>query len=205
MLIAHGLCPAFVTGTTRSEQRGCYSSDRPPLDMLVGYEYDCNAATCYCLYEQGTLDHGTYSRCFDSMNTGPIGSGLPVQTRNVGSASRACYRVHTQPMDICTRDEDFTCYVDGRPKCCAADSPYQCPSFMTECDNTGYAMGGGSVCTDSPDLECWPSTYGQPPCCSEPGGAVYNCPQRADLKVYQPCEPPQPTRTTKNPTRRPTR
>lgn len=89
---------AFVTGTTRSEQRGCYSSDRPPLDMLVGYEYDCNAATCYCLYEEGTLSHGTYSRCFDSMNTGPIGSGLPVLTRNVGSESRACYPVHTQAM-----------------------------------------------------------------------------------------------------------
>ena len=97
---------------------------------------------------------------------------------------------------ICTRSVDYGCYKTGRPACCNSD--YTCPSFMTMCDNTGAGMGGTSICTWAPDRSCWPSTKGDPPCCSEPGGDTINCPKSSDVDKYQPCEPQPKT----NPTRR---
>jgi hypothetical protein len=205
---------ACVKGTTVSELKGCNASDRPPLSALVGYEYDCDLGTCYCLYNHGTLSD-KYSRCFDSMNRSGQGyidnDSYYLHTATV--KDRTCYNLSTQPADpgnrvatliptatpvpppggICTRSPDYGCYKSGRPACC--NSGYTCPSFMTLCDNAGAGTGGSSPCTWSPDYGCWPSTNGWPPCCDKDGGDFVNCPKTEDLKKYQPCEPtPSPTR-----------
>ncbi len=195
---------ACVTGTTVSQLKGCDPADRPPLSALVGYEYDCDLGTCYCLYNHGTLSD-KYSRCFDSMNRSGQGyiPSEPVST--VTAQDRTCYSLHTQPdtrvatqiptstpvpppgSSICTRSPDYTCYKNnGRPACCS--SGYTCPSFMTLCDNAGAGVTGNTPCTYSPNYPCWPSTNGRPPCCTQPGGPFVNCPKTEDLEKYQPCE-----------------
>ena len=213
---------ACVTGTTHSEQQGCSSSNRPSLSELVGYEYDCENGTCYCLYNQGTLsDQDT--QCFDSMNIqgqGYTTSGVSTVTK----MDRTCYNLHTQPIDggtnfpvaspipmptpptwsptavdICDRPADYECYKSksGLPECCNSDYDYTCPPFVTMCDNVASGMTGNSICTGGMNYNCWPST-GRPPCCSVPGGAYVNCPKPDDKDEYQPCEPQPSTTPTRN-------
>ena len=173
----------------------------------MGYEYSCESATCYCLYNDGTLSN-KYSRCFDSINTNDRGYTSDGTVSTITDTDRTCYRLHTQtqsvttfpvesPVErpgssICTRSPDYDCYKSGRPACC--DSDYNCPSFMTMCDNVSSGVGGHSVCTWSPDYGCWPDTHGRPPCCSEDGGDFINCPPSEDVKKYQPCAQAKPTR-----------
>ncbi len=64
----------------------------------MGYEYDCDLATCYCLYNEGTLS-AQYSKCFDSMNRsgqGYLSNGEGVST--VTDTDRTCYSLSTQPV-----------------------------------------------------------------------------------------------------------
>ncbi len=84
---------ACVEGYSRAEQRGCSANQRPPLNNLVGFQYDCEAATCYCLYDSGTLGN-QYEQCFDFMDTGYQGSG-PVSTTEA-QYGETCYTVEIQ-------------------------------------------------------------------------------------------------------------
>ena len=188
----------------------------PPLSELVGYEYDCDSVTCYCLYNEGILTD-KYSRCFDSMNTSGHGYLTTEGVSTVTALDRTCYSLSTQPAaaggtpatkfpvaspvprpgsSICTRSPDNGCYKSGRPACC--NSYYTCPSFMTMCDNVASGVAGNDICSWGPDYGCWPSTNGRPPCCNKPGGSEVNCPKSEDVKEYQPCEPQPRT----NPTRK---
>eukprot|EP00986_Skeletonema_menzelii_P009993 scaffold4691_cov132-Skeletonema_menzelii.AAC.7 len=126
---------ACVQGDNRSQLKGCYPEDRPPLEELVGYEYDCDMGTCYCLYNEGTLS-SQYSNCFDSMNRsgqGYLTSGESVST--ITNTDRTCYSLHTQSetmpgSSICTRSLDFDCYKTGRPACCNSASLAELPSTV---------------------------------------------------------------------------
>jgi hypothetical protein len=63
-----GCSSICVRGYGRAEAKGCSSSQRPDPQKLAGFNYDCDNATCYCLYEKGVLS-SKYNKCFDSMNT----------------------------------------------------------------------------------------------------------------------------------------
>ena len=143
------------------------------------------------LYEKNTWS-GNSSPCFDEMDTSNKGKGDVFNTKvEVGST---CYSLQTQPSpteepsptpapqeprgrNICTRSLD-KCYKTGRPACCSSDE-YECPNYLTLCDNYGEGMSGTSYCTYGPQYGCNPATWsnmGYPKCCDEPGGDVINCP-----------------------------
>lgn len=159
-------------------------------EKLVGFNYNCDEDACYCLYEKNTWS-GNSSPCFDEMDTSNKGKGDVFNTKvEVGST---CYSLQTQPSptetpvpvptpprgrSICTRSPDYKCYKTGRPACCS-DDEYECPNYMTMCDNHGEGMTGTSYCTYSPQYGCDPATWsngGYPKCCGAPGGDVINCP-----------------------------
>lgn len=182
-----GGCSNFcVEGYSRAEARGCSSSQRPDTMSLVGFNYDCDKATCYCLYEKGTLS-SKYDKCFDSMNTSNTGQGDV--TRATTKQGTTCYSLYIQPSNppapspkkptsppgssICTRSPDYNCYITGRPSCCSKNNGKNCPSEMTICDNYPEGYTGWSYCTDGPDYTCYKS--GWPSCCME---NELNCPRQ---------------------------
>jgi len=181
-----GCSKVCISGYGRGQARGC-SSMKP--DKLVGYNYNCDEAACYCLYEKGTWS-GNSSPCFDSMDTSNQGHGVVSGTKaNPGST---CYRVtdvepaptpapQPRKKDICTGQKDYDCYKTGRPACCSSDE-YECPDFMTMCDNHPERMSSPSYCVWSPDYKCY--HMGWPSCCSAPGGDIMNCPR----DEHPPCE-----------------
>ena len=89
--VGGGCSTACVEGVSSDQARGC--NQRPPSDMLVGFQYDCDAATCYCLYEAGTLGD-QYSDCFDDMNTSNEGSGQVYGT--IPQQGETCYSLQIQ-------------------------------------------------------------------------------------------------------------
>lgn len=173
-----GCSDACVSGYGRGKARGC-TSMKP--DKLVGFNYNCDEAACYCLYEKGTWSDSD-SPCFDSMDTSNHGHGSVANTQvNKGST---CYSLHVQPApapapapgsSICVRSPDYDCYKTGRPACCSENEGENCPSFMTMCDNHASGMSGTSYCTWGPDYGCYKK--GRPSCCSAPGGDTMNCPK----------------------------
>lgn len=182
-----GCSKACVSGYGRGEARGC-TSMKP--DKLVGFNYNCEEAACYCLYERNTwMDDN--SPCFDSMDIYNNGKG-DVASTEVQQGS-TCYSLHVQPSptpsptprprrgrSICTRSPDYKCYKTGRPACCS-NPEYTCPDFMTVCDNHGEGTTGTSYCTNAPQYGCDSSTWssgGWPLCCNQPGGDVMNCPKQ---------------------------
>jgi len=98
---------------------------------------------------------------------------------------------------ICTNSPNTDCWPNtaGWPPCCA--DPSTCPSQSEfevgvnppcEADIGGDPLGA-SICTNSPDKSCWPSTNGWPPCCaSDPS----SCPSQSEFEVgiNPPCEEP---------------
>ncbi len=181
-----------VKGYGRAEARGCSTSQRPDPKKLVGFNYDCDNATCYCLYERDTLS-SRYSKCFDSMNTNDYGGGNVYSTTT--SPGATCYSLHIQPSnppapkprkptrrptrkparqpEICTRELDYKCYKSGRPSCCDKNNGRDCPKEMTICDNHPEGKSGWNYCSFSPDYKCWKS--GWPSCCN---GNSLNCPRK---------------------------
>jgi len=184
-----GCSKVCISGYGRGEQRGC-SSMKP--NKLVGFNYNCDEAACYCLYEKNTWS-GNSSPCFDSMNTSYNGQGDVSGTKT--NQGTTCYSLNVQSAptpnpppgsSICTYSPDYDCYKSGWPPCCD-DDEYECPSFPTMCDNHGEGMSGTSYCTWSPQYGCDPATWsnnGRPKCCSAPGGDIMNCP-----KEQPPCNP----------------
>ena len=170
-----------VKGHGSFEARGCSTSQRPDPKKLVGFNYDCDEATCYCLYERYTLSN-KYNRCFDEMNTSNDGQGDVFQTTT--KPGTTCYSLHIQPSDpppspeprgksICTRALDYECYKHGRPKCCTENDGKDCPSEMTICDNFPENWTGTlSYCSGAPNFACWRD--GRPSCCRE---NALNCPR----------------------------
>lgn len=63
-----------------------------------------------------------------------------------------------------------------------AGTEYECPDFMTMCDNHPERMSSPSYCVWSPDYKCY--HMGWPSCCSAPGGDIMNCPR----DEHPPCE-----------------
>lgn len=131
---------ACVEGYSRAEQRGCSANQRPPINNLVGFQYDCEAATCYCLYDRGTLGN-QYEQCFDYMDTGYQGSG-PVSTTEA-QYGETCYTVEIQSQsgppgpgsDYCNDAPDPGCYntPDGHPSCCSQPGD-NCPPNKPPCN-----------------------------------------------------------------------
>ena len=175
---AGGGCSTFcVEGTSSDSARGC--NLRPPSNKLVGFQYDCESATCKCLYEAGTLNN-QYSRCFDDMNTSNKGNGQVSGTK--GQQGETCYSVHIQSTDppvggICTYEPDWDCYKTGHPQCCSVDGGANCHDYLTMCDNYAEGMSGTDYCTNSPEYQCYNTYNGHPSCCSETGGPFMNCPK----------------------------
>mmetsp|Transcript_46 Transcript_46/g.58 ORF Transcript_46/g.58 Transcript_46/m.58 type:complete len:304 (-) Transcript_46:56-967(-) len=188
-----GGCSNFcVKGYGRAEAKGCSSSQRPNPNKLVGFDYDCDKATCYCLYEKDTLS-SKYDKCFDSMDRSNKGSGDV--TRATTKQGTTCYALHIQPSDpqprtptrkptkkpsstprgqsICVRSPDYDCYKSGRPQCCSKNNGKDCPKEMTMCDNHPEGGGGWNYCTQSPDFDCYKD--GRPSCCAKNS---LNCPQK---------------------------
>ena len=189
-----GGCSNFcIKGYGTAEARGC--NQFPPAQNLVGFEYDCEQATCKCLYQAGTLSN-QYSKCFDDMNTsnqGDVfssGSGAEM-VYTLPSQGQTCYaRVFDGPPSpappaptpplgsgICTYTPDFDCYVDGHPPCCNENGGQNCPNYLTMCDNHAQGMTGSNYCTNSPSYQCYDTPTGHPACCNEPGGAYMHCPK----------------------------
>eukprot|EP00986_Skeletonema_menzelii_P004926 scaffold1723_cov144-Skeletonema_menzelii.AAC.8 len=175
---AGGGCSTFcVEGTSSDSARGC--NLRPPSNKLVGFQYDCESATCKCLYEAGTLNN-QYSRCFDDMNTSNKGNGQVSGTKV--QQGETCYSLHIQSTDppvggICTYEPDRDCYKSGHPQCCSVDGGANCPDYLTMCDNHAEGMSGTDYCTNSPEYQCYNTYNGHPSCCSETGGPFMNCPK----------------------------
>lgn len=119
-----GCSDVCISGYGRASARGC-SSMKP--NKLVGFNYNCDEAACYCLYEKNTWN-GNSSPCFDEMDTSYNGQGDVSGTKtNVGST---CYslRVQSAPSpgpppgsSICTYAPDYECYKTGWPACCDDD------------------------------------------------------------------------------------
>ena len=172
-----GCSNVCVKGHGSFEARGCSSSQRPDPKNLVGFNYDCDEATCYCLYERDTLS-SKYKKCFDEMNTSNMGKGLV--TRSSVKPKATCYSLYIQPSnppaprepDICTREADYDCYKSGRPQCCDENDGKDCPDEMTICDNHAEGVSGWSYCTHGPDYDCYED--GRPRCCRENS---MNCPR----------------------------
>lgn len=179
-----GCSSACVSGYGRGQARGC-TSMKP--DKLVGFNYNCDEFSCYCLYEKNAWVDAD-SPCFDSMDIGNHGRGDVSNTQvEVGST---CYSLYVQEApapvpppgsSICVRSPDYDCYKSGRPPCCDVDDGANCPSEMTICDNHGEGMSGTSYCTYGPDFSCY--KMGHPSCCTMDGGPTMNCP-----KDEPPCE-----------------
>ncbi len=89
-----GCSTACVIGVSSDQARGC--NNRPPPNRLVGFEYDCEQATCKCLYQAGTLGN-QYSQCFAEMNTNNGGSGQVLTT--LPQQGETCYSLHIQSND----------------------------------------------------------------------------------------------------------
>ena len=151
-------------------------------ENLVGFNYNCDEAACYCLYEKNTWTDDE-SPCFDEMDINLHGKGDVYKTRVQEGST--CYSLQVQPTptpapsSICEGPKDFDCYKTGRPACCSEDGGENCPDFMTMCDNHSEDTTGYNYCTTAPQYGCDPSTYsnmGWPLCCDEPGGAEMNCP-----------------------------
>lgn len=167
-----------ISGYGQAQAKGC--STMPDPTKLVGFNYDCDKATCYCLYTKGTLKYSDHDKCFDKMNNNYNGVG-EVEGTSVKQGT-TCYSMQYQLVgprrpagaSICVRSPDYDCYKTGRPACC--DSDYTCPSYMTMCDNTPSDFSGGSVCSYAPDYQRYKT--GWPDCCSQPGGDVINCPRQ---------------------------
>mmetsp|Transcript_25400 Transcript_25400/g.36251 ORF Transcript_25400/g.36251 Transcript_25400/m.36251 type:complete len:283 (+) Transcript_25400:189-1037(+) len=190
---AGGGCSTFcVEGTSVDAARGC--NQRPPSDRLVGFQYDCESATCKCLYEAGTLGN-QYNQCFDDMNTSYQGTGQISDTRP--QQGETCYSLQIQSTNpppppappvgtgICTYAPNYDCYKTGHPECCSEDNGANCPNYLTICDNHAEGESGFDYCTDAPDYQCYKTSDGQPSCCSEHGGSLMNCPQ-----TQPPCDEP---------------
>lgn len=174
-----GCSKACVSGYGRGQARGC-TSMKP--ENLVGFNYNCDEAACYCLYEKNTWTDDE-SPCFDEMDINLHGKGDVYKTRVQEGST--CYSLQVQPTptpapsSICEGPKDFDCYKTGRPACCSEDGGENCPDFMTMCDNHSEDTTGYNYCTTAPQYGCDPSTYsnmGWPLCCDEPGGAEMNCP-----------------------------
>ena len=176
-----------VKGYGRAEARGCSSSQRPDPNNLVGFEYDCDKAICYCLYQAGTLGN-EYDDCFDDMNTRNQGTGEVFNTHP--QQGETCYSLQIQPNNppppspmppvgttICDYTPNYDCYVDGHPPCCKVDGGQQCPNYLTMCNNHADGETGFDYCTDAPEYQCYNTPDGHPSCCSAPGGAYMNCPK----------------------------
>lgn len=172
---------------------GCSTSQRPDPEKLVGFNYDCDNATCYCLYERGTLN-SKYDRCFNSMNTNDYGRGNVYSTTT--SRGTTCYSLHIQqsnppapkprkptrrptrkpspsPQPKICQVRDYKCYKSGRPSCCDKKNGKDCPKEMTMCDNHPEGMTGWNYCSYGPDYDCWKG--GWPSCCN---GNSKNCPRK---------------------------
>jgi hypothetical protein len=99
-------CSNFcIKGYGRAEARGC--NQFPPTKNLVGFEYDCEQATCKCLYQTGTLGN-QYSKCFDDMNTSNQGnafsSGSSEMVYTLPSQGQTCYaRMYDGPSSLLTK------------------------------------------------------------------------------------------------------
>lgn len=183
-----------VKGYGRAKAKGCSSSQRPDPKKLVGFKYECEKATCYCLYEKDVLS-SKYNKCFDSMNTSNTGSGDV--TRTTTKSGTTCYSLHIQPSNppapqprkptrkptkkpsptpkgqsICTRSLDYTCYKSGRPQCCSNNNGKDCPKEMTICDNHPEGLTGWNYCSYGPNYNCYKD--GQPSCCAKDS---MNCPR----------------------------
>lgn len=176
----NGGCSSIcVSGYEPFQARGC-TSMHP--DKLVGFNYNCDEAACYCLYEKGTWSGD--SPCFDSMDTSNHGHGSVANTQVKQGST--CYSLYVQPAptpapppgsSICVRSPDLDCYQSGHPACCSENEGGNCPSFLTMCDNHASGMTGTSYCTLPPDYDCYKAKNGRPNCCNEPGGDVMNCPK----------------------------
>eukprot|EP00986_Skeletonema_menzelii_P021088 scaffold33169_cov166-Skeletonema_menzelii.AAC.1 len=179
-----GGCSNFcIKGYGRAEARGCYQ--RPPVSELVGFEYDCEQATCKCLYQVGTLGD-QYSECFDDMNASNQGNVFSNQDKlenvyTLPKQGQTCYaRLFNAPSPspapvgsgICTYTPDYDCYKSGHPSCCDENNGKDCPNELTMCDNTSEGMTGWNYCASSPDYKCYED--GQPNCCAE---NAMNCPK----------------------------
>lgn len=187
-----GCSSTCISGYGRGKQRGC-TSMKP--DKLVGFNYNCDEAACYCLYEKHTWS-GSDSPCFDSMDTSNHGHGSVANTQVKQGST--CYSLDVQPAQvtpspvtaspltpfptrtpspsICVGKKDLDCYQSGYPACCSVDGGENCPSFLTMCDNHASGMTGTSYCTYPPAYGCYKKN-GRPSCCGEPGGDTMNCPK----------------------------
>ena len=176
-----------IKGYGRAEARGC--NQFPPAQNLVGFEYDCEQATCKCLYQAGTLGN-QYSKCFDDMNTSNQGNvysgGSAEEAYSLPSQGQTCYvRVFDGlPLPsprtgtgICDYTPDWDCYQSGHPPCCNENGGQNCPNELTMCDNHAQGMTGVNYCSGAPAYQCFDTPTGHPACCNEPGGAYMNCPQ----------------------------
>ena len=176
-----GCSTMCVEGYGRAEAKGC--NQLPPAQDLVGFEYDCEQATCKCLYQVGTLND-YYSKCFDDMNTSNQGNVYSNndQLENVYTIPKqgqTCYArdFESDPpapvgSGICTYTPDFSCYKSGRPSCCDENDGEDCPDELTVCDNIPEGETGADYCTYSPDYKCYEN--GRPECCDE---NPLNCPR----------------------------
>ena len=175
-----GCSTMCIEGYGRAEARGC--SQRPPTTELVGFEYDCEQATCKCLYQVGTLND-YYSKCFDDINTSNQGNVYSNndQLENVYTLPKqgqTCYARDFEPSPspagagICTYTPDYECYKSGHPSCCDENDGEDCPDELTVCDNYPADFTGGDYCTYSPDYSCYED--GWPQCCDE---NPLNCPR----------------------------
>jgi hypothetical protein len=189
-----GCSTACVKGVSVDMAKGC--NQRPPSNRLVGFQYDCERATCKCLYEAGTLSN-QYERCFDDMNLSNQGNGQVHGTKP--QQGETCYSLYIQQdntppppgADYCTDAPDYSCYSSGRPSCCnEPGGSTNCPANQPACDvptppsPVPLEPLGADYCTYAPDYSCYSS--GRPSCCNEPGGST-NCP------VNQPaCDVPTP-------------
>ena len=194
-----GCSTACVIGVSSDQARGC--NNRPPSNRLVGFEYDCEQATCKCLYQAGTLGN-QYSQCFADMNTNNGGNGQVLTTQP--QQGETCYSLYIQSnkpipsptppvgRGICALEPDYSCYIDGHPPCCNVDGGRSCPNYLTMCNNHAGGESGFDYCDNSPSYTCFDTPNGRPSCCNEPGGSYMNCPQTQPKCDVQPAPKPGP-------------
>jgi len=186
-----------VKGPTVIPARGC--TQLPPSNRLVGFQYDCERATCKCLYEAGTLSN-QYSQCFDEINTGSQGTnqeggmgggmggrmgGAGMKSGGMGGHMGGAGMKSGGMSGHMGRAGMKEGGMGGRMGSggmgtgqVSGTKPQQgetCYSLRIQSTNPPPSPTppvGTSICTYAPDYDCYKT--GHPVCCLEDGGA--NCP-----------------------------
>jgi hypothetical protein len=166
-----------IKGYGTAEARGC--SQFPPAQYLVGFEYNCEQATCKCLYQAGTLGN-QYSTCFDDMNTSyqgnvfSSGSADAEMVYTLSSQGETCYaRMYDGPSSLLTKLVSASPEAGGglQAACDPAylgagcQSGFYCEPIIGSPNQKGQCIPGGGLqasCDPDTGFGCQSGFYCEP-------------------------------------------